>query len=144
MTYGLVALAAVMFGLYNVFIKISSDHIQAVLGAVVLQFVAALIGLGMLGYLYLATPTTLNVTARGLTLSALAGVAIGVVEIVSFFVYGRGVAVAVGNPLIVGGSLLVTTGVGYFLLREHLNSLQMAAIVIILMGIALLAWSSTR
>lgn len=144
MTYGLVALAAVMFGLYNVFIKISSDHIQAVLGAVVLQFVAALIGLGMLGYLHLATPTTLNVSTRGLVLSALAGVAIGVVEIVSFFVYGRGVAVAVGNPLIVGGSLLVTTGVGYFLLREHLSGLQMAAIVIILMGIALLAWSSTR
>lgn len=37
----LLFLAALMFGLYNVFIKLSSDHIQPVLGAVALQFVAA-------------------------------------------------------------------------------------------------------
>jgi transporter family protein len=144
MTYGLVTLAAVMFGLYNVFIKLSADHIQAVLGAVVLQFVAAFIGLGMLGYLYLATPTTLTISGRGLLLSALAGVAIGVVEIVSFIIYGRGMDVAVGNPLIVGGSLLVTTGVGYLLLREHLSTLQLAAIGLIMLGITLLAWGATR
>ena len=40
MTYGLLALAALMFGLYNIFIKLSAEHIQPVLGAVILQFVA--------------------------------------------------------------------------------------------------------
>ncbi len=44
MPYILLTLAAVMFGLYNVFIKLSADHIQAVFGAVVLQFVAAFVG----------------------------------------------------------------------------------------------------
>ncbi|HEY0969646.1 MAG TPA: EamA family transporter [Gemmatimonadales bacterium] len=144
MTYLLVALAALMFGLYNVFIKLSADHIQAVLGAVVLQFVAAFLGLGMLAYLRLATTTPLTVSSRGLLLSALAGVAIGLVEIVSFVIYGRGMPVAVGNPLIVGGSLLVTTGVGYVLLREHLNPVQLAAVGLVFAGISLLAWSSTR
>ena len=144
MTYGLVLLAALMFGLYNVFIKVSADHIQAVLGAVVLQLVAAFIGLGMLSYLHFATPTTLTVTGRGLLLSALAGVAIGLVEIVSFVIYGRGMAVALGNPLIVGGSLLVTTAVGFGLLREQLSPIQFVAIGLIMLGIALLAWSATR
>jgi len=144
MTYWLVALAALMFGIYNVFIKLSADHIQAVLGAVVLQLVAALIGLAMLSYLYLGNVTTFNVTARGLWLSVLAGVAIGVVEIVSFLIYGRGMAVAVGNPLIVGGSLMVTTAVGVWLLREQLSLLQLSSVGLIMAGITLLAWSSTR
>lgn len=144
MTYGLVLFAALMFGLYNVFIKISADHIQAVLGAVVLQFVAAFIGLGMLSYLHFATSTTLTVTGRGLLLAALAGVAIGLVEIASFVIYGRGMAVALGNPLIVGGSLLVTTVVGFGLLREQLSLIQFVAIGLIMLGIALLAWSATR
>lgn len=144
MTYWMVALAALMFGVYNVFIKLSADHIQAVLGAVILQLVAALLGLAMLSYLYLTNATSLTFTSRGLWLSALAGVAIGFVEIVSFFIYGRGMAVAVGNPLIVGGSLMVTTLVGVWLLREQLNVLQMSSVGLIMLGIALLAWSSTR
>jgi len=41
-----------MFGLYNVFIKLSSDHIQPVLGAVALQFVAAFLGSALLYHLY--------------------------------------------------------------------------------------------
>ena len=144
MTYLLVAVAALMFGLYNVLIKVSSGHIQAVLGAVVLQFVAAFIGLALLIYLYLASPTEFTVTSRGLVLAALAGVAIGVVEIASFMVYGRGLAVAVGNPLIIGGSLLVTTSIGVLLLREALSPLQVAAIGLIGVGIALFAWEAAR
>src|SRR5690606_24885729 len=113
-------------------------------GAVVLQFVAALIGLGILSYLYVTTPTALIVSSRGVLLSVLAGVAIGMVEILSFFIYGRGMAVAIGNPLIVGGSLLVTTGVGLGLLREHLSPPQLIAVGLIILGIALLAWGAVR
>src|SRR5690625_6113983 len=51
MIYALVVVAAFMFGMYNVFIKLSSSHIDAVLGAVVLQFIAALIGLALLIYM---------------------------------------------------------------------------------------------
>ena len=142
--YLLVAVAAVMFGLYNVFIKVSADHIHAVLGAVVLQFVAAFMGLAVLLYLYQAGATDISWTGRGVALSALAGLAIGLVEILSFLVYGRGLAVAVGNPLIVGGSLVVTTGVGVLLLREHLKALQLAAVGLIALGIVLLALSATR
>ncbi len=74
----------------------------------------------------------------------LAGVAIGVVEILTFVIYGRGVAVAVANPLIVGGSLLVTTGIGWFLLRESLNPWQVFAVLCIVAGVAVLAWQAGR
>lgn len=144
MTYGLLALAALMFGLYNVFIKMSADHINAVLGAVVLQFVAAFVGLGLLLYMQASGGGTLQVSTRGLGLATLAGIAIGLVEIFTFIIYGRGIPVAVGNPLIIGGSLLVTTGVGVLLLREVINPIQAGAILLIVLGVTLLAWGATR
>ena len=144
MPYVLLALAAVMFGLYNVFIKLSADHIQAVLGAVVLQFVAAFLGLGLLLYFKHSEQLVLHVTPRGVSLAVLAGVSIGIVEILTFVIYGRGVAVAVGNPLIVGGSLLVTTGIGWLVLREVLNPWQIFAVCCIVGGVAILAWQAGR
>lgn len=143
MPYVLLFLAAIMFGLYNVFIKLSSDHIQPVLGAVVLQFVAAFIGSGLLVYLH-RTGTTLNVSARGVWLAVAAGIAIGLVEILTFMVFARGVPVAVGNPLIIGGSLIVTTGIGLVGLREILNPLQLLAVFLIIAGVGLLALGAAR
>src|SRR5690625_735699 len=139
MVYGMLGIAALMFGLYNVFIKLSADHIQAVLGAVVLQFVAAFMGLVLLLYMQRQATEPLFVTSRGVTLAVLAGIAIGLVEILTFFIYGRGIPVAVGNPLIIGGSLLVTTSIGVFALREMLSPLQIIAIFIIVGGETLLA-----
>ncbi len=144
MPYVLLAIAAVMFGLYNVFIKLSADHIQAVLGAVILQFVAAFLGLGLLLYFKYADNIVLNVTPQGIGLAVLAGLAIGIVEILTFVIYARGVDVAVGNPLIVGGSLIVTTGIGWLFLREVLNPWQVAAVLSIVAGVLVLAWQAGR
>lgn len=144
MSYWLLAIAAVMFGLYNVFIKLSADHINAVLGAVVLQFVAAFVGLGLLLYLQSGAGGTLQVSGRGLALATFAGVAIGLVEILTFVIYGRGIPVAVGNPLIIGGSLLVTTGIGVLLLRELISPSQLLGILAIAAGVGLLAWDAAR
>lgn len=139
-----IIIAAVMFGLYNVFIKLSADDINPILGAVVLQFVAAFIGLGLLLASQAQSDNPLIWSGRGLLLATLAGVAIGLVEILAFFIYGRGVLVAVGNPLIVGGSLVVTTAIGVFLLRETINLAQVAAILLITGGVLLLALTAAR
>ncbi len=143
MTYILVAVAALMFGLYNVFIKLSAAHIEPVLGAVVLQFVAAFFGLALLLYMR-SNDTVIYSTSKGLLLATLAGLAIGLVEILTFYIFSRGMPVAVGNPLIIGGSLLVTTSVGYVLLREQLSLPQLLAIGLIAGGVTLLGWSATR
>lgn len=144
LSYGMIIIAAAMFGLYNVFVKMSSDHIQPVLGAVVLQFVAAFLGLGLLLYLHMKGTGPFKVTTRGLGLAVLAGVSIGIVEVLTFFIYGLGVPVAVGNPLIIGGSLVVTTTVGIVALREATDPFQIAGIVLIGVGVAFLAWGAAR
>lgn len=134
----LIAVTALFFGLYNVFIKLSSEHINPILGAVVLQFVAAFLGLGLLVITRARAAAPLVVTGRGITLAVLAGLAIGLVEILTFNIFGRGVPVAVGNPLIVGGSLLVTSLVGILLLREVISPAQVVALVLITSGVVLL------
>lgn len=136
----LIVIAALMFGLYNVFIKLSAGHINAILGAVVLQFIAAFLGLGLLLYQQAGSSEPLQFNRVGLGLAVAAGVAIGLVEILTFVIYGRGVPVAVGNPLIIGGSLVVTTLVGIVLLKEGASGLQVAAISMIILGVAALAW----
>lgn len=141
--YLLLAIAALMFGLYNVFIKLSSEHIEPALGAVILQFVAMLVGLGLLFYMQRGG-SQLHVSWRGVGLSILAGVAIGLVEILTFVIFSRGVPVAVGNPLIIGGSLVVTTGVGVIALKEILSPLQLAAVALIALGVGLLAFGALR
>lgn len=143
MTYLLLFAAALMFGLYNIFIKLSSEHIQPVLGAVVLQFVAAFLGTGLLLSIH-RSGAALHITARGLWLAVAAGAAIGLVEILTFLVFSRGFPVAVGNPLIIGGSLIVTTGVGLIALREVLSPLQLIAVALIIAGVGLFALGAAR
>lgn len=143
MLYFLVAITAFMFGMYNVLIKLSASHIEAVLGAVVLQFVAAFIGLALLVYMKISGANIYS-TPKGIGLAVGAGVAIGLVEILTFFIYGRGLAVAVGNPLIIGGSLIVTTGAGILFMRENISALQFLAIMLITAGVALMAWAANK
>ncbi len=136
----LAACAAVGMALYNLFIKAAAGQIHQMVGAVVLQVVAALLGAGLLLVLYLrgALPTHL-VSARGITLAALAGVSIGVAEILTFVVYGKGAPAAVGTPLIVGGSVLLTALLGVLVLRETLAWSQAPGLLLVVSGIALLA-----
>ncbi|MBS3652509.1 EamA family transporter [Pseudaminobacter sp. 19-2017] len=137
-----IIVAAVMFGLYNILIKLSADDINPILGAVVLQFVAVFLGLGLLLTTQVQSGSLPFWSGRGFLLATLAGVAIGMVEILAFFIYARGVLVAVGNPLIVGGSLIVTTGIGVLLLGESIDLIQGLAISLISGGVVLLAWSA--
>lgn len=136
----LAACAALCMALYNLFIKAAAGSVHEMVGAVVLQVVAALVGAGLLLGLYLrgSLPPVLA-TGRGLTLAALAGLAIGLAEILTFAVYGRGAPASVGTPLIVGGSVLLTALLGVLVLREALGWQQALGMLLVVGGIALLA-----
>jgi bacterial/archaeal transporter family protein len=129
---------AVAFGAYNVFIKIGSGKIDQVLGAVVLQVVAALLGGGYLAYLKLSG-RELAVSGGGLGFASLAGVAVGLAEILTFVVFARGAPVALATPVIMGGSVLVAALVGVALLGERVGLSQVAGILLVAGGIALLS-----
>jgi transporter family protein len=129
---------AVAFGLYNIFIKLGSGRIDQVLGAVILQVVAAVLGGGYALILRLGG-RELPVSSTGLLFSALAGVAVGLAEILSFIVFSRGAPASLGSPIIMGGSVLVAAIIGVVALREPLHWPQIAGIGLVVAGIALLS-----
>lgn len=138
----LALLTALCLALYNFFIKQASAHVPAAVGAVVLQLVAA--GLGALWLLRLKLlGQPLPLSSKGLGLAALAGLGVGLAEILTFIIFQRGVAASVGTPVIVGGSVLLTAVLGLVVLREALSATQAAGLLLIVAGIALLARGSS-
>jgi transporter family protein len=134
----LAVVTAAFYALYNIFIKQASAHLQEVLGAVILQAVALLLGCGWLIYLKM-TGVPLEVTSRGVGLSVVAGVFVGLAEICSFLVFARGVPASAGVPVIIGGSVLIAAVIGIVWLRESLGIYQILGLVLIVGGIWLLS-----
>ena len=134
----LALLTALCLALYNFFIKLAANHVPPAVGAVVLQLVAAAMGAAWLLKLKLQGQP-LVVSGKGLALAALAGVGVGLAEILTFVVFQRGVNSSVGTPVIVGGSVLLTALLGLVLLREGLTLTQAAGLLLVVVGIALLA-----
>ena len=134
----LALLTALCLALYNFFIKLAANHVPPAVGAVVLQLVAAALGAAWLLKLKLQGQP-LAVSGKGLALAALAGVGVGLAEILTFVVFQRGVNSSVGTPVIVGGSVLLTALLGLVLLREGLTVSQAAGLLLVVVGIALLA-----
>ena len=134
----LALLTALCLALYNFFIKIAADHVPPAVGAVVLQLVAA--GLGGVWLLRLKLQgQPLPVTSKGVALAALAGLGVGLAEILTFVVFQRGLPASVGTPVIVGGSVLLTAVLGLVVLREALTVSQAGGLLFVVVGIALLA-----
>ncbi|MFD2717770.1 EamA family transporter [Hymenobacter monticola] len=134
----LALLTAFCLALYNLFIKLASNHLPPAVGAVVLQLVAAALGAVWLLRLKLQG-APLPLSPRGLGLAALAGLGVGLAEILTFVVFQRGVNSSVGTPVIVGGSVLLTALLGLGLLRETITPAQLGGLVLIVAGIALVA-----
>ena len=129
---------AVAFGAYNFFIKVGSGKIDQVLGAVVLQVVAALLGGAYLLYLKVAG-RDLSVTAAGLGYAALAGLAVGLAEILTFVVFSRGAPASIATPIIMGGSIVIVAALGTLVLRERVALPDALGILLVVAGIALLS-----
>lgn len=134
----LALLTALCLALYNFFIKLASGHLAPAVGAVVLQLVAAALGAAWLLKLRLQGQPV-GLSATGLGLAALAGLGVGLAEILTFVVFQRGVPSSVGTPIIVGGSVLLTAVLGLVVLRETLSLAQAGGLLCIVVGIALLA-----
>jgi transporter family protein len=137
----LAVMTAVFFGAYNVFIKMASGHINQIVGAVILQVVAALLG-GIILLVLKISDSPLEVSSRGVILAVLAGIFVGLAEITSFYVFSRGISASVGIPIIIGGSVVVGAVLGVLFLKESLNWTQLFAIGMIVAGVVLLSSKS--
>ena len=134
----LALLTALCLAGYNFFIKLAANYLPPAVGAVVLQLVAAGLGAAWLVRLKLQGQP-LSLSGKGLGWAALAGLSVGLAEILTFVVFKRGVPASVGTPVIVGGSVLLAAGLGLVVLREGLTPGQAGGLLLLVAGIALLA-----
>lgn len=140
-------LCALSYALYNLFIKKASANIDPILGGVILQFVAALLGtcLYVIKQFVTKAPAHSTKGAAAATLSrngvgwaVAAGAAVGAAEILSFAISSMGVPATQSLPVIIGGSVLLGTVLGTVWLKEALTLKRgWLGVLLIAIGIAL-------
>jgi len=133
---------ALAYALYNISIKKASNDINPVLGGVILQFVAAILGL----VIYVTTQHTnlgdagsIDYNSVGILWSVAAGVFVGLAEILSFFVNGKGVPATQSIPVIIGGSVLFGTIFGQLFLGEDVSPKGWVGVSLITIGITIVS-----
>jgi len=141
-----VALAAALsYALYNISIKKASNDINPVLGGVILQFVAAIMGLCIYFGLHhggsdgSTDEGSVDYNSTGIMWSVAAGVFVGAAEILSFVVNGKGVPATQSIPVIIGGSVLFGTVLGRLFLGEAVSPKGWAGVTLITIGIAIVS-----
>lgn len=128
---------AACYGAYNFFVKLSSGAIHEIVGAVVLQAAALMLGLVMLGYLKVSGETFI-VSTKGVTAALVAGLCVGLAEICSYYAFSRGLSGSVGIPIMVAGGVCVGVLLSVLFLKEVLSGYQILGIVLMLGGTVLL------
>ncbi|KAL3928360.1 MAG: hypothetical protein SGARI_005058 [Bacillariaceae sp.] len=125
-------ICATAYAFYNLFIKKASSSTSApidpILGGVLLQLVAAMMGASL--YLWKKLTTSVG-------WSVAAGLAVGAAEILSFFISGMGVPASKSIPTVIGGSVVVGTLAGSVWLKERLSFGGWMGVCLIALGIAL-------
>lgn len=121
-------------------IKKGSASIHPILGGVILQFVAAILGSVLLVAIVIQSENgfeDLPYDFDGIKWAVCAGAAVGAAEILSFIVSGMGVQAMQSIPIIIGGSVLFGTIMGATILGESLTTRGWGGVLLIAMGIAL-------
>jgi bacterial/archaeal transporter family protein len=128
------------YALYNLFIKRASSLMDPMLGGVLLQVVAAVLG----SCLWLVTSSRSAAAAGpplisrgGIGWSVAAGVSVGLAEILSFVISSRGVPAMKSIPIVVGGSVWFGTILAAVWLRERVSWRGWVGVALISVGVAL-------
>jgi len=122
--------AAVLYGLHNVFTKLASGQISDQLGGLVLELTAAFLILGHIAILGFNGTGLLDFTKGGLLFSVFAGVCVGIGTVLYFAIFRLGGRLSVAGPLVLVGGVLTMSGVGIVFFREGVSSLKVIGLAL--------------
>ncbi len=135
----LALLAGTLFACYQFAVKLSAEDIQELLGAVILQTVAVLVG-GFFFFIFKGENLDLSYTPTGMKFAIFAGIFVSLAEIVAFYTFSQDISPSIGITLIVGMNILVGLGLDYFWFKSNLSSTQLLGILFVLLGVILISW----
>jgi len=133
-------LAASSFGFYNFFTKISADKFSPALANIFIAGTSLLVAIISTIYLKMSGQS-LTFTKSSLMLPVLAGLFTGVAEIFYLSMYSKNAPITVGNPLVVGGTIVITVILGMIILKEPMSAAKIAGIIFVITGLVLLTRS---
>ena len=133
----LAGLAAVLYGLHQVFTKLASSQIGSGVGGFVVEATAVVTILIYLLYSKLAGTWFQPVSIQGVAWSVATGVCVGAGTVVFFILFQRGGPLSVVPAVLAGGAAL-TAVIGMAVLREPPTVARVAGVLLSLAGLYLL------
>ena len=130
--------SALSYALYNLSMKMAgSSGLSPLLGGVILQVVAALLGSILL--LFSKAPVAATISKQGIVYSVGAGLFVGAAELLSLQVAATGAQASQSVPVMIGGSVAIGSVLGVVLLRERMSWQGWLGVLLVVAGVALVA-----
>jgi transporter family protein len=133
--------AAVLYGLHQVFTKLAADRIGDGLGGFVVEITAALIIAFYLVYLRFFSEWKQPVSSEGVFYSVLTGICVGAGTVMFFLLFQKGGPLSAVPMVLAGGAALMAI-VGILFLKEPATMMRVSGIVLSLLGLFLLRYST--
>src|SRR3989442_3354288 len=113
--FGYAVVAALLYGLHQIFTKLAAERISDGLGGFVVEGTAALTIAAYLAWLYASDQWSQNWTSAGVAYSMLTGVCVGVGTLAFFLLFQRGGPLSAVPGILAGGAtMMALAGDGWF------------------------------
>jgi transporter family protein len=132
--------AAVLYGLHQVFTKLAAPHIGDGLGGFVVEATAALTIAIYLGWLWISGRWDQSVESLGLLYAVLTGLCVGAGTIAFFLLFQRGGPLSAVPMVLAGGAALMGI-IGILFLKEPASWIRLLGIALSIVGLFLLRYS---
>ena len=129
--------AAILYGLHQIFTKMASERISDGLGGFVVEATAALTILVYLGYLWAARKWNQTSSSPGVFYSVLTGVCVGAGTIAFFLLFQKGGPLSAVPMILAGGGALMALA-GFLFFKEPISWARLVGIAFALVGLFLL------
>jgi bacterial/archaeal transporter family protein len=133
--------AAVLYGLHQVFTKLASDRIGDGLGGFIVELTAALVIALYLIYLRFFSEWKQAASSKGVFYSVLTGICVGAGTVMFFLLFQKGGPLSAVPMVLAGGAALMAV-VGILFLKEPASLIRVSGIVLSLLGLFLLRYST--
>ncbi len=137
----LIIFAIISYTLYGVFASRASGKIDVNLSTVIFNGLGAILPLIVFTFYKISKGEKLiDTTNSGIIYSVLAGVSIAVFGVLLMKIFEKG-GLSYVMPLVYGGTIILTSLIGWLLFKENISGIQLFGIAFIIVGITLVIFS---
>jgi bacterial/archaeal transporter family protein len=135
--------AAILYGLHQVFTKLAAEHISDGLGGFVVEITAALTIALYLGWLWVSGRWDQRAESTGLFYSILTGLCVGAGTLSFFMLFQKGGPLSAVPTVLAGGAALMAI-IGILFMKEPVSWIRLLGIALSIIGLVLLRFSTER